>query len=411
MSPREVQQRLAALRKMGQRLRPNAEWALRNRETLMTRVRIDLRQSEPVHASWLRGLHQLYASFVPHQFIANVRGPVTALLSGIAVILTGSIASVSAAERALPGDLLYPVKIAAEQTRLVFAANTSAKIRLKTEFVVRRVEEIKQLNQTDLVKKPQLLKEATDSLKRDLDTVKKQLADTQSQGPVDRTKSAKLVDDTGTHIAASLKEIRVSASTTAEARTQIVEAESAAINTSMKAVQVILETQSDSESQKIVSREQLIQSINAKVEGVETHLSDAAQQLANSVSSTLPVLPSTVTTATGTLSLILRDGTSTSSIAEILTAHTSLNEAKQLLIENKIEEVTDKLVEANKAMVTADKKIEQITASQVPSTNTTPPVTPPATTTTTVALPVSATTSTASAPPTSPASSTERKVR
>ncbi len=387
MSPRELQKRLATIRKMEHGIQPDAAWVFRDREKLLARVRSDFQTSSQSAQSVPQVLKELYQSFLPTEFIATVRGPAIALLSGLAVVLSGSIASVSAAERAVPGDLLYPVKIAAEQTRLVFASGKTDKIRLKTEFVTRRVEEIRRLNQVE-PKEPARIKEAAENLKRDLDTVKNQLTDTKDEEPVDRTKAAKIVDEAGTSIVASLKEMKITAAP--EARSQIAEAEAAAVNTSVKAVQVILETQSDAESQKVVSREALILSITAKVDGVEGHIADTTQQLANAVSSTtVPLLgPSSSTTASTTSSLSPVATSTTSSLPEIATANASLKEAKQLLSENKIEEATNKLVEVNRDAVTAEKKVEQITANMSSTTSSgLPPPVSTSTATTTSALP------------------------
>ncbi len=398
MSPREFQKHIAAIRKMGRTIQPNAEWMLRDREQLLAKVRTNLAVQGQA-PSLFAAFKEFYRSFIPTQLLGAVRGPVAAFLSSATLILGSSIAGVSAAERAVPGDFLYPVKIATEQTRLVLASDTSEKIRLKTEFVVRRVAEIKQLTQ-NVPKKPERIKEAAENLKQDLDTVKNQL-DNAGQTPVDRTKSAKLVDDTGTQVVASLKEIKNSSDPAA--RSQLADAESAAVNTSVKAVQVILSTQSDAESQEVVSREELLQLINEKVEGVETHLSDSVQQLAQTVSSTAALTTLNATTTSSTTLPILN---ATSTVPELLSAHTSLTQARQLLIENKIEEVTDKLVEANKAVNTADKKIEQLTTEMVSSTNAQLP--PPAESSSTVPLPTKATstTSTVSTAPASPATTT-----
>lgn len=403
MSPRELQKRLATIRKMERAIRPDADWVLRNREVLLKRVQGDIQAAPRSTRSFAQVIKELYRSFLPTELIATVRGPAFALFSGVAVVLSGSIASVSAAERAVPGDFLYPVKIAAEQTRLALATGKTDKIRLKTEFVARRVDEIKQLTQTE-PKKPEQLKEAAENLKRDLDTVKNQLTDTQDEQPVDRTKVAKLVDDTGTSVAASLKEVK--SIVDPQARSQLTEAEVAAVNTSVKAVQVILEAQSDAESQKVVSREQLIQSISAKVDGVEIHLTDTAQQLVQTVSTTTVSFEqgTASTTASSTIPQLLNSVSATSSVPEILAAHASLNEAKQLLIENKIQEVTNKLVEANRDVATADKKIERIAADMASSTSSA--ALPPPTS--------SSTTSAVSVPPfvtpTTTASSTEVRV-
>lgn len=71
--------------------------------------------------------------------------PAMAVLVMIVLVLSGSIATVSAAKGSLPGDALYPVKLAGEQVKLALAANEVDKAKVQLEIVGNRTNEIKKL--------------------------------------------------------------------------------------------------------------------------------------------------------------------------------------------------------------------------------------------------------------------------
>lgn len=379
MNSREFEKRLRHLRKVEQLVQPDSRWVESNRGALLSHIQADAKRQPS--ASLFRQLRSFVQQFVPTRLLAQIRGPILATLSGLSVILGGSIASVSAAERSIPGDFLYPVKLVTEQTRLVFVSDKTERLKLKTEFVGRRVDEIKEIVKQDVPEKPQRIKEAAAILKRDLDTVKNQLNDVGEAQPVDRAKAAKKVDDAGAVIAVSLKQVKTDAPQ--EVRADLAEAEAAAVSTSIKAVQVILDSQTDVEAQKVISHEEIVQSISAKVEGVTEQLNSATQQLVNaggiSSSTTLAIVnatssvPAVGSTSNTALTLPTSGSASTSAQIEIINAHASLAEAKQLLSENKLEEVGTKLAEANKVIVSVEKKAEALSSA----TSSQPLVNPP----------------------------------
>lgn len=71
--------------------------------------------------------------------------PVMSLILMIAIVLSGSIATVSAAKGSLPGDALYSVKLASEQVRLVLAPSDVSKAKVQLGIAENRVNEIKEL--------------------------------------------------------------------------------------------------------------------------------------------------------------------------------------------------------------------------------------------------------------------------
>ena len=231
-------------------------------------------------------------------------------------------------------------------------------------------------------------------LRRDLDTVKNQLTDVSQDKPAQRVEVAKLVDKASTDVVTGLKEAK--ASLPSDARSQVAEIEAAAVNASVKAVNVILDSQTDEESKKLVTKEELVQSITLKVEGVSEHITSATQQLTDagilSASGTAVGL-----NASTTVALV---GASTSSVAELLSAHASLAEARELLSQDRLSEVGEKLIQASKSASSAERTAESVIQSSTSSaslptssTSTTgtllptttsppiPPVSPPASTT------------------------------
>jgi hypothetical protein len=376
-------------------VQPGSAWVEKTREELLQKIG----GTEVVQAPFGERVALVLKSFIPLSARSAVRGPITAVLSGLGLIIGGSMVGVSAAEQSVPGDLLFPVKLVSEQTRLVLTTDKREKVRLKGEFVNRRVDEIKKIVQTDVGQKPERLKEATEILRRDFDTVKNQLADVSQDKPVDRVEVAKLIDQATTDAVAGLKEAK--ASLTSDARSQVAEVEAAAVDTSMKAVNVIIHSQTDEDSKKVVTKEELIQSISQKVEGVSDHITSATQQLTDAgiLSATGTATAFTASSSAATI------GASTSSVADLLSAHVSLAEARVLLSQDRLSEVGDKLVEASKSAANAERSAESIVQSTTSSaqtsnaSSTTTSSTPPLTSTSSSSVPLASTTQMATTSP------------
>lgn len=373
MNKRELLQKLASVRSTERGIVPDKAWVKNTRETLLMQIR----NSAPVTP--LRSQHQAKIAaqhFIPESFMNLVRAPALAMSAILVAVMGGSIASVNASERSVPGDFLYPIKIASEQTRLALVSGKSDKLKLKTEFVERRVQEIKTIA-TGTEKKPELLKEAAAGLKRDLDTVKLQLADVnKNEQPAKAAQAAKLVDQKTEAIVNELKQVKSEISP--EAGSSLSEAEAAAVHTGVTAIEVLIQTQSNPEAQNIVSEADVLQSINNKVVSLQNSLDTTAQKLQSLSTSTTPP-------------------TTSSTVPEILMASSTLEQAKTLVSENKLDQVSDKLIEAAKTTAQAEASVNQLAASstsaiapaQVPvsETSTTPVVDAPSSTTATTTPP------------------------
>ena len=353
MSSREFTHSLKDLKKVASGIRPDPAWVSRTRSAIVMRARKDLVEQEAVSTA---------RYFFPSALVAAVRGPAMALASVVLVILGGSIASVRAAENSLPGDLLYPVKIAAEQTQIMLARSDTDKLSLKAEFVGRRVDEMKVIAASDTPEKDARIQQAAEGLKRDLDTVKNQLHDVASDAPPAQVaEAAKLIDQKSAELAVALKDVKSGMSDSA--KTTVTEAEVAAASAGVRAVQVLISTHNVPAVKEMMSDEELLGVIQNRIHGMETGITDATQKIldTNGTSTEKNLM---IGSATGTLSVPKTATTSTKeSFDQITSARTTLAETKQLVAENNLGALSDKLSEAAKAVATVEKTAEALTAA------------------------------------------------
>lgn len=364
---------------------PDQAFVSRTRESLLLQVRNTL-PTKPV--AMPARAKSMARHMMPERIVNFMRAPALATLSIFVTVFGGSIFSVSASDRSLPGDFLYPIKIATEQTRLALTSDKAAKLKLKTEFVDRRVDEIKTLAASPVPEQPVRLKQAAEVLKRDLNTVKLQVTEVQTESTLAAAEAVKLVDKKSEQIVQDLQQVKNAAP--AEVKTSLAEAEAAAVHTGVTAVEALIQASNDPDSQWVVSEADVRQSITNKVESISASLSDSADKL-RSVNASGTI--SNQSQATGTGDNLLLGMTSTT-VGQLNVASSTLQEARTLLNENKLIEVSGKLLEAAKAVAQVDVATEQLIASstQMTASSTTPVV------------PSTTETSNASSTPTAPVS-------
>lgn len=352
MSSYDLKKKAQALRQIEQAVTPDQEWVLRNRRSLMDVVSASTVQAKE-EASWESTLRGYMQAILPLRMVAAVRAPMFALLSIFGVVLGGSVMGVSAAEQAIPGDLLYPVKLATEQTRLIFTKDKTERLKLKTEFVGRRAQEIKTIVATDVSKKQERLQEATEILKRDLDTVKTQLHEVSRQAsPTEVVQAAKYLDEKSIELATVLKSVKPTIDQ--EARIKVTEVEVSAVNTGVRAVQALIDVHVNSSgtAEAPVSTDELVQAIQGKVQGLEENMVTVTEKL-NQASTTMEMVSSTLMEVPG-----VHIDVASSSRLQIDNASTTLAETKQLIQENKFDELKLKLSEAAKTVGAVETVVE-----------------------------------------------------
>jgi len=200
----DMRTQFRALRGLERRIVADPAWVRATRKALVAEVVRTLprtkmgfwaRQRELIRTLWTSRISQF------------VRKPVLATLSVGVVAMGGSIFSVSAAERSLPGDFFYGLKLVTEQARLALTPATEDKLKLKTEFTERRINEFQQIASTD----PQQEKvvQAASVIKSDLNTIKQQLTQvTNEASPQKAAAAAKLVDQKTTEVINALQQTK-----------------------------------------------------------------------------------------------------------------------------------------------------------------------------------------------------------
>lgn len=91
----------------------------------------------------------------------------------------GTIAAIGGVRGSLPGDIFYQMKIAIEKTQVSLARDKENKIKLQTEFVLRRLEELEALSIDLQNPKPgekENVAEAVNNFKNEVSVVKKNLS-------------------------------------------------------------------------------------------------------------------------------------------------------------------------------------------------------------------------------------------
>ena len=363
MNKRHLKIAVRQLRDAERRIRPDAAWVARTRNILLKEVRRDALHRAPV--SFGARIKALILSFVPRPLVETIRGPVMAVLSVFGVVLGGSLASVSAAERSIPGDLLYPVKLATEQARLFMEKEPPNQLKLKAEFVERRGEEIKQLAKADAPKNANRLREATDSLKQDLDAVKLQLHNVgmESSAP-EAAEAAKDLDEKSGRLVQTLKEVKEVVP--ADIKQNVAEVQVAAVNAGLKAVQILIDKRDDPGVTAVVSNDDLKRVVTGHMEGLAQGIADSTkkvEEITNAASSSKilaldPLLNASASSSAAAPAELLKEP-----LDQLKQAQASLEEMRQLLEKDEFGTLKEKLGEAARAVTVAERTVNSVLPS------------------------------------------------
>ncbi|MEW6607006.1 MAG: DUF5667 domain-containing protein [bacterium] len=100
--------------------------------------------------------------------IVPILRPVVAVCLILAIIFSGSVITVQAAKNSLPGQFLYPLKIALEKGRVAIAPKQENKVKLEVEFAEQRVKELAQLVEKH---EPERITETVEDFQNKLDLI------------------------------------------------------------------------------------------------------------------------------------------------------------------------------------------------------------------------------------------------
>lgn len=342
----QLLRKIRSIRAVARRTKPDAAWVLSTRSTFLMQAK----NSMPVLAVGKKSVIKEWVKFFAPMISVNkwVRTPVFAVMVIVLAIFGGSLLSVSAAERALPGDLLYSVKLATEQARLAMAKNPQDKVKLKTEFTERRVDEMRQVVSSSSAsdRKDRVIRTA-EALKRDLHTIKRQLGDMQGQSTPQTVKeTAKIVDEKSNAVVQALQESK--GAMTPEEKIKVTEAQVAASDTSVKAIEVLMDTH---KTDGDVVTEQDVADV------VKSHNESVAKTMATAVGMNPSMVTSTVSMSLPVTNKTMASSTAVA-IEQVTEAQKSLTEADQLVAEKKIDEAVEKIKIGTQQAFAAQKTFE-----------------------------------------------------
>jgi len=343
-------------------MKPDADWVAQTRSTLLMQVK----NSQPAAAKPKTAISRSFKIFIPTIHLNWMRTPAAIAMAIVMALFGGSFFSVSAAERAIPGDLLYSVKLVTEQARMAIVKTPEERVKLKTEFTKRRVDEMKQVIASPLPDKADRVKEAADVIKRDMDTIKNQLEEVQETSTPEKAKeAAAIVDEQTTEVINDLQESKAQLS--AAEKVKLSEAQAAASDTSVKAIEVLVDTHE--KAAEVVSEDDVLSAVKTHNEKVAKTISESTGLKVEITSSTTPVEIETTTSTeateetTSSTEVVIEEGSAEQEVDEdpveqLSDAAKSFTEADKLASEANLDEAVELLREGTQQAFAAQKTVE-----------------------------------------------------
>lgn len=242
MTNKEILKKLKSINEIN----PDERWVKKNRSDLL----LQIKDSCPAvqHVVWNKIFVWLKLNFgfladlvIPKRFVDVFARPLAVSFVG-AMIVFSTMATMGMAQDAIPGDILYPVKIVGENVQLALTADIESKTRIEMEFAGRRVKELNKLvaqnklSVSDLVEK---VNKATSKLQKNINTVNIHLAELEKTGEVkDVLKVAKDIDKKISEYAIVLNKINENA--LVNTKSKVAEALNQAEEVGDKALEVII---------------------------------------------------------------------------------------------------------------------------------------------------------------------------
>ncbi len=345
---------------------PKAEWRQRTRETLLMQISNSMQPVSVSRFSNFRLSVRHGWTSISQVVVGELHGPVRAGAVFASVFAFALAMSAALAQHAVPGDLLFPVKLSIERSRLAIASSDTERLKLKTEFVSSRIQEMQLIAASNVSDKSTRLKMDAEILTDDLNLVRTQLADvSQSAQDQNVADAARLVNTKSVEFASKLTAVTHTLTDTAT-RQQVAEAQVAAVNTGVRAMQVMINTRTLANAQTSISHDDLIQSINSTVQTVESNISATTQRI-------LLVNATSTANTTATPAPADTPASATSSLSGILNAQQTLNQTKELVQQNKLDAASQTLVETMNEVG----RIENAVNALTPHTTSTSPADQP----------------------------------
>ncbi len=221
-------------------INPREEWVVSTRVTLLAQIKNTVVPQKPSVFATISSFLSFF--FAPQALLR----PVAAFLV-IAITISSWVATSKASQGSLPGDTLYPLKIAREKTQLAWISMVNDKtkaVQLHVELAGRRTDEVKKIIASP-AKKIRAV-EAVNSVKQELVAANLKLEDIKQQSnPILSPEVVTSIKQQTDDIKKSLQEVKINlqTSTTTEDKMlseQVADAKNTAKDTDVATVQVAI---------------------------------------------------------------------------------------------------------------------------------------------------------------------------
>jgi len=256
-------------------IQPRSEWQAQNRDLLLSRIGASHQVTAP-EFSWLD-----YSWVLGVLFKQKMLEPAVVMLLVLGFTV-GSSLVINASFYSLPGQGLYPVKIALEKAQLAITSGDEKQIELKIEFAQKRINEIDKIvaqSDVDSTDKQGQLAAAVKELQKNVASVQQHITKENQSPDPDREKTLR---------------IAISISSETKELSQSLDKASKTLPTTTPEVKDIVNQTVESVQAITASADKLIQadatSTDSLVENKEEEKSDAASNQLPTATSSTPII-------------------------------------------------------------------------------------------------------------------------
>jgi len=135
-----------------------------------------------------------YLHYLNYQFSHVLLKPMSVGFSAVLLIFGSWVATVNASFDSVPGDVLYPVKLATERAQISISTSGEQRAKLHAEFAGRRLDEVNAITSSDAEGKDEKVKIAVEGFKQEIASVNDELMNVQISNPGQAGALAIIVD-------------------------------------------------------------------------------------------------------------------------------------------------------------------------------------------------------------------------
>jgi hypothetical protein len=264
------------LKDLKEEIKPLDSWVNEKRDILVAQISSQISPKKSSYAvnSWF-----LAKSVMPGSFLKFVARPI-GVISLLAIFVFGSgMLSVNASKGSLPGDFLYSVKLTSEKVKVSLTSAKEKKAQLHVGFAEERMNEIETVlvTEKDATIKQQKVKTAVVELKKDLQKAQDTIEEAKNE-PEDSASvvlSAQAIEKKTGEISVKIEQNKQGSLDDKEITKDLNEAEDATSETSVKAIEVIIDKYEDGEVE--ISEVDLVDVIQKKIDSTEKKVQEASE--------------------------------------------------------------------------------------------------------------------------------------